>query len=227
MPEMKIVLWSAVCAAAIAFISGLFGRVSFAIVLFRTLLGGGVFGVFSFGILMLLKRFVPEIFEPASGEHPGDASGEESSPVAYPQQGSRVDIVLDGEETEYSSDTEDENPYVQADGQDNDFIEEVREAESEDSPGMVKKAAGVMEKDDAAAASDDILDTYGDLSDVDTLPDLDEFSNSFENTASSQEDDSYIENHKADKTVEMLEGKHDPATVAKAVRTIIRRDQEG
>src|SRR6056297_5201 len=69
-----------------------------------------------------------------------------------------------------------------------------------------------------------------DLSDVDTLPDLEEFSDSFESVAASQESENGNNNgggYSSNDSVDIMGDQQDPATVAKAVRTIIGKDQEG
>ncbi len=230
MPDKKIVLWSAAFAAVLAFISGLFGRVSFAVVLFRTLLGAAAFGVFTFGIAFLLKQFIPELFETAAESAGNGASGKGHEQGDTSHTGGNLNIVLEGEEPSFPVEgKEDAAGSARTGDSDNEFIEEIREADvQENGDGAEKPAAGNTVQASSSADQGDILDDYGDLSDVDTLPDLEEFSDSFESVAASQDGDTFSEkNRDSDNKVDMLEGQHDPATVAKAVRTIIRRDQEG
>ena len=229
MPDTKIVFLIAACAAALAFISGLFGRVSFGIVLLRTLIGGVLFGVFSYGAGVLLKRFIPEIFELSSGKSEEDDHDVPFESAENHERGGNLNIVLEGEDPSYSASDEEENVSFQTDDRDNGFIEEIHELESEAEDSSGKPASkGHSARKAAVSDSADILEDYGDLSDVDVLPDLEEFSDSFESVAAAQNDDSFSEKSRASNNkVDMLEGQHDPATVAKAVRTIIRRDQEG
>lgn len=230
MPDKKIVLWSAAFAAVLAFISGLFGRVSFAVVLLRTLMGAAAFGAFAFGIAFLLKQFIPELFETAAESAAGGDSAKDSEHTDTSRSGSNLNIVLEGEEPSFAVEGNEEvSASTQTGDGDNEFIEEIREDDvHEDGGSEQKSAAGNTVKASNAEEPGDILDDYGDLSDVDTLPDLEEFSDSFESVAASQDGDTFSEkNRDSDNKVDMLEGQHDPATVAKAVRTIIRRDQEG
>ncbi|MDY7027889.1 MAG: hypothetical protein SVR04_06305 [Spirochaetota bacterium] len=230
MPDKKIVLWSASFAAVLAFISGLFGRVSFGIVLFRTLLGAAAFGAFAFGTAFLLKQFIPELFDSAVDSATGGQSGKDTEHADTSHSGGNVNIVLEGEEPSFTVEGKEEaSGFTQAGDSDNEFIEEIREEDvQEDEGGGQRPTAENAVQASNSAETGDILDDYGDLSDVDTLPDLEEFSDSFESVAASQDDDTFSEKSRSsDNKVDMLEGQHDPATVAKAVRTIIRRDQEG
>ena len=230
MPDKKIVLWSAAFAAILAFISGLFGRVTFAVVLFRTLLSAAAFGVFSFGIAFLLKQFIPELFETAVESAAGGQSAGESEHADTSHSGGNLNIVLEGEEPSFTIEGgEDSSGSTQTGDSDNEFIEEIREDDVQETGGSGQKSASENTVQSSTSEEPgDILDDYGDISDVDTLPDLEEFSDSFESVAASQDGDTFSEKSRdSDNKVDMLEGQHDPATVAKAVRTIIRRDQEG
>jgi len=229
MPDKRVVLWSAACAAVLAFISGLFGRVSFGTILLRTFIGAVVFAGLSAGIYILLKQFVPEIFETAGSPSDEDEPSVASESSDTSSQGSNLNIVIDEEGPSYPAEEQGEGPAHESVFSENDFIEEIREegdegAEVADGP----MAAETSRSEKPVSNESDILEDYGDISNLDTLPDLEEFSDSFESVTGGQEDDSFSEqNHGSDNKVDMLEGQHDPATVAKAVRTIISRDQEG
>ncbi|MGC9313211.1 MAG: hypothetical protein ACP5IA_11010, partial [Sediminispirochaetaceae bacterium] len=212
MPDKKIVLWSAVFAAVLAFISGLFGRVSFAVVLFRTLLGAAAFGAFAFGAAFLLKQFIPELFDTAVESAPGGQSSKDSEHADTSHTGGNLNIVLEGEEPSFTAEGKEEaSGYTQAGDSDNEFIEEIREEDAqEDGGGEQKPASENAVQASNSAETGDILDDYGDLSDVDTLPNLEEFSDSFESVAASQDDDTFSEKSRSsDNKVDMLEGQHD------------------
>lgn len=226
MPDKRVILWSAACAAVLAFISGLFGRVSFGTILLRTFIGAVVFAGLSAGIYILLKQFVPEIFETAGGPSDEDEPSVAGESSDSSTQGSNLNIVIDEEGPSYPAEEQGGSFTHESTFSENDFIEEIREEGDESSEGP--KAAETSQPESPESNESDILEDYGDISNLDTLPDLEEFSDSFESVTGGQEDDSFSEqDHGSDNKVDMLEGQHDPATVAKAVRTIISRDQEG
>lgn len=237
MPNIKVVIWSAASAAVLAFIAGLFGRVAFLDLILRTLLGGAAFGLFGAGVSMLLMRFVPEIFEIQEGEEEEFAvsSSESGSEEAQAQQGSNLNIVLDSDEYSYAGEEVEtaaggSGASVSADsyGEDEEFVEEVAEVGGEDAGQVSNSQDGESRTQPAVQAGD--YEEFEDLSDVDTLPDLEDFSDSFESVAAVQdsESDSYGGGgYSSDESVDIMGDQQDPATVAKAVRTIISKDQEG
>src|SRR6056297_401209 len=103
MPNIKVILWSAGCAAVIALLAGLFGRVSIFDLLLRVLIGGAAFGLFGAGVSLLLMRFVPELFEQQESEEEDFTvtRGEAEEKEAGAQQGNNLNIVLDGDEYSY------------------------------------------------------------------------------------------------------------------------------
>lgn len=235
MPNIKVVIWSAAGAAVIAFIAGLFGRVVLLDLLLRTLVGGAAFGAFAAGLSLLLKRFIPEIFEAQEGEDEEFAvsSSESEGETAQAQQGSNLNIVLDGDEYGYPG-QEEAGEAISAESpgydEDEEFVEKVEESSgalSAEGQGEEYQSQPAGQYGDSAVSE---YEEFEDLSDVDTLPDLDEFSDSFESVAAAQdsEEQTYgTGGYSSDESVDIMGNQEDPATVAKAVRTIIRKDQEG
>jgi hypothetical protein len=84
----------------------------------------------------------------------------------------------------------------------------------------------------AAASSNEETD-FADAENVDTLPDLEDFADSFEGVAASQEEGgggemgSYTGGGSSSSNVDVMGDHHDSETVAKAVRTLMKKDQEG
>ena len=72
---------------------------------------------------------------------------------------------------------------------------------------------------------------FGDEENVDVLPDLEDFADSFEGVAASQEGEgemsSYSSGGGSSSSVDVMGDQHDSETVAKAVRTLMKKDQEG
>ncbi|MDZ7795132.1 MAG: hypothetical protein U5P10_16020 [Spirochaetia bacterium] len=246
MPNIKVILWSAGSAAVIALLAGLFGRVTFFDLLLRVLLGGAAFGLFGAGVSLLLMRFVPELFEQQESEEDGftAATSEAGEKEAPAQQGNNLNIVLDGDEYSYGDTAEataenevESGDFVEDEEQ---FVEEVSESEDQSALGrqtetgtahraQVSSDPESSSAEKPAAASADYQE-FENLADVDTLPDLDEFSDSFESVAAAQDSENESNGgggYSSTDSVDIMGDEQDPATVAKAVRTIIGRDQEG
>ncbi len=246
MPNIKVILWSAGSAAVIALVAGLFGRVAFFDLLLRALLGGAAFGLFGAGVSLLLMRFVPELFEQQETEEDGFtvATGEAEEKESPAQQGNNLNIVLDGDEYSYGdiadSAAGNEVDSEQFGDDEEQFVEEV--SDTDDQSGKAEQwaaeAANASQapagpenraEEKTAGASEDYQE-FENLADVDTLPDLDEFSDSFESVAAAQDSEDESNGgggYSSTDSVDIMGDEQDPATVAKAVRTIIGRDQKG
>lgn len=232
---MKTVLFSASGAAVLAFISGLFGRVTFGAMLLRSLFWAGVFGIFSLGVYMLLQKMVPELFEERAEPESEFQDGEEKDEEISSEKGSNLNIVLEGDDPALDnviSDDDGEREEGEGLEDGNEFVEEIQavddESENEESAeddGEKVSAFSSSSADRNQTDDEDVRDR-GAVSDVDTLPDLEDFSDSFESVAASQDSSDHF-TEKSQEGVDLLGEQHDPATVAKAVRTIIGRDQEG
>ena len=246
MPNIKVILWSAGGAAGIALVAGLFGRVAFFDLILRVLIGGAAFGLFGAGMSLLLMRFVPELFEQQESEEEGFAvaTGESEENEAPAQQGNNLNIVLDGEEYSYGETAEStvgsESESEQFGEDEEQFVEEVSETDDQSSSAPQREASTASstqgstgsesrgEEKPTGASAD--YQEFENLADVDTLPDLDEFSDSFESVAAAQDAENESNGgggYSSTDSVDIMGDEQDPATVAKAVRTIIGRDQEG
>ncbi len=259
MPNIKIIGACSIFAFVISLFSGIIGGVGFLTILFRAFLGAVIFGLLGGALLMLLERMIPELFETAGTEDAEDVETEQG------ESGSNVDITLDEEAESYSptpdasggmeaggletggmgsaspetasAETEAEGDRQQNDfrEEDDQFVEEVAEntAGEESGDSFLPHEGGEHEPGGAEG-----------FEEVDTLPDLEDFADSFEGVAASQEEGSegnFSSNSTAgssgglsnlgggasSSSVEVNGDQHDPATVAKAVRTLMKKDQEG
>src|SRR6056297_2299463 len=246
MPNIKVILWSAGSAAVIALVAGLFGRVAFFDLLLRVFLGGAAFGLFGAGISLLLMRFVPELFEQQESEEDGFtvATSEAEEKENPAQQGNNLNIVLDGDEYSYGDTAESTTGSEAESGQfgedEEQFGEEVSNTDDQSALGEQAEAdtansseaplspeRSAVEKPSEDSAN---YQNFENLGDVDTLPDLDEFSDSFQSVAAAQDAENESNGgggYSSTDSVDIMGDEQDPATVAKAVRTIIGRDQEG
>ncbi len=204
MLKIKSTLFVAGAVFIFSFFTGLLSGNTFSVILFRSLTGTVVFTLIISAAVFVIKKTLPELNEII----PQDEKTGSSEDIP----GGNIDIVI-----------EDENPYIRDeaekddDGEDideekllqKDFIEEVEE-ESIDDIGILKNV------DD----SDEVIEVMDDSMNSNSLPELDEnasfFSGSSDSTIGGDND-----------ALNKLGGNVDPGTMAKAIKTILKRDQEG
>ncbi len=150
-----------------------------------------------FGLLAFLLSLVLRTYLPeiyGKGDVPAEP------PAAEP--GSGVDIVIDDRENGENSSSDD------------DLETEV----SEEMP--------VIQEDYAAKVVDDDVSVLSEEGDHDQngLPNIEEFSEVFNNTVENMEEKSSLT---GSVSVDIMGQEQDPGTVAKAIRTIMKKDQEG
>jgi hypothetical protein len=98
MKDWKIIAISATLAFLFSFIPGLIGSVSTGVLLFRAFMGAIVFGLMGFGFSVLLRRYLPELFEFRSSSSRLENDSEivlESDDSSIGQ--STIDISIDDE----------------------------------------------------------------------------------------------------------------------------------
>ncbi len=230
-------------ALALSIIIAAFSRVPLGILLLRALLSGLVFAGLVFAGLRILRQFLPELW----GEAPGGLS-----PAAETALGSRVDIVLPGAD-EVSAETPGASPDSTAS----------RAAPPGEGPLAGAMDTGALQREVASLRSEVLVP--GDsgepgaqgaaprpsvaLDELDTLPDLDGFSDAFSaqgetpGAAGSDFGDAglgasgevgagsdasrYMGPSSSMPTAGAPDAGTDPAVLAKAVQTLLRRDQKG
>lgn len=233
-------------ALALSIIIAAFSRVPFGILVLRAILSGLVFAGLVFAGLRILKQFLPELW----GEDPGSARA--ASPEAEAVLGSRVDIVLPGadEASPELPGAAVESPAsravppgesLAAGAMDTGALQ--REVEDLRSEVLVPGDPGEPGAQGAAPRPSVALD------ELDTLPDLDGFSDAFSaqgETSGSPGSDfgdaglgasgeagagsdasRYMGPSSSMPTAGAPDAGTDPAMLAKAVQTLLRRDQKG
>lgn len=247
---------SLVAAAVAAFLSALVGIVSgvaFAALLLRAVLFGVLFGALAYGGLLLARRVLPGLA--SEGASAGDLDGEGSE-----FRGRTVDIVLPGEAPADFGGNEDELESLP----DGDAAEEAVDASpsppAEQAPRVPAAASRPAARRHPDAVPEEAPEELGSLlepdgtdggpiavpraedpgrvgsDELDVLPDLDGFSDSFapvEYRGATAGPDSKASRRPAggassglsrgDPRTDSL----DPAQLAQAVRTILKRDQKG
>ena len=215
MKDWKIIAISAALAFLFSFISGLLGQVSIGIIFLRAVSGALFFGAFGFGISILLRKYLPEIFELNSGfsSENSEGLGQVDMPSGMSSEADDsvsdrpvIDISIGDEKEQAVSEESSDSRTLPVDGNsnngENELVEEVAET-------------GRTEE------SDDNNQVPGNL---DALPDMGVFSNSFENSVS---EDGGNSSSPGAVTLDIMGEEQDPEFVAKAVRTMVKKDQEG
>ena len=196
-------------AFLLSFISGFLGKVSLGVLILRALIGGIVFGFLALGISVLIRRFLPEIFELQQDSvvitdevHSGESSLPE---IAAASGGSQVDISI-GENEE----------------------ENVQRVSSSEEAGVLEEQSAegtaLVEEIEETGGSDSSSEQSHVPPGLDILPDMGVFSNSF---VGDVKEGSGSAGKAGSPTLDIMGEEQDPELVVRAVRTMVKKDQEG
>jgi len=214
----------------------MFSRVPFGTLLLRALLSGLGFAFLFFGSLWLLKRFLPDLFDETARPQDLNADG---------SLGSVVDIVLPGGE-EDRLDAATHADGLRASNDAPSFMPGIS-AQSVESGELAREVAdlradALVSSDPADSASQGSIAPRPSvaLDELDTLPDLDGFSDSFSDgqpggsvpsdaSGGSPAGDAsrFMGVSDSMPTAGSPDRGKDPVVLAKAVQTLLRRDQKG
>lgn len=192
---------SAGFAFLLSFLVGLFSGVGFGSLLLRALVSGLVFALLAVGAEILFRSLFPELLPAAHGPVP-EASGDDEfrdATESEKQSGGAVDITLDDERESAEGGS---------------FVEEIHGAAPESA-----------EMDEAAEDLEEI-ESVESVESMDELPSLDGFSGSFESDYGDDRGEgpsAAVHSHDVD-VLGMTESADE---VAKAVKTMMKRDQKG
>ena len=202
MLKIKSILFVAGTGFIFSFLSGLFSGNPVTVILFRSIISSVFFTVIVTASVFVIKKAIPELdslFQ-NSGEDTADSS-----------PGGNVDIVIE-DESPYTPVAADEDTHVSAEEEkllQKDFIEEVEEESIDDISVL-----------DQAEDSDEVVEVMDDSMDSNALPELDGnvsfVSGSNESSIEGDND-----------AINKLGGNTDPGTMAKAIKTILKKDQKG
>jgi len=230
--DIKIIIGSAAAAVVFSLIAGIFGGVPFGLILLRMLIGGIIFAGIGAGIGFVLHKFVPELFDTPedSEDETGaniditvDDAGEEPAAEA-PPNGRAED-----ENTEYpdvsvnysAAEADDEVPELNT--AEAEVIEEAEEVGEADFENIGETSNGGEDYDmveEIAAADEDSSEGEN------NLPEMDQFNDSFV-PVDEIDNGSAAKGFSSGDTVDIMGEEQDPAAVAKAVQTFLKKDQEG
>ncbi len=204
MKDWRIIIISAALAFMLSLIFGLLGSVSIGILLIRALSGAVVFGALGFSVSLLLRKYLPELYEiqedhsieikddqPETGVLHIDSADSDNLSVA----GTKIDISID-------------------DGVE---VPAVGVSTGNDTGSKV----GVEEENNLV---DEISEDDQIPANIDTLPDMGVFSNSFEGNMDDIVDGA---SNAGAVTLDIMGEEQDPELVVRAVRTMVKKDQEG
>ena len=238
--DLRASLIASVAAAALSALVGAVAGVPFLAILLRAGAGGLAFGALVYGAIALLRRFTPGLIdEGASGEAVGPAEAEEG-----PEPGSSVNIVLPAEGPGFDGRGEDAfgtEHGAEAGPEAAGGLEELPAAPrgaagAAEDPGGYEFAAGsLVDAEDAepvgaraaAGASPGPAESFDEL---DVLPDLESLSDSFEAAATRSMTRGADDDEGARRPRPTSSGgdrNSDPAVLAQAVRTLLKRDEKG
>jgi len=220
-------------AFALSVIVAIFSRIPLGSLLLRAFLLGVAFAALAFGIQYILRKFLPELFD---GYRPAEAGD------AIPESGSMVDItVQDGDASQdafiprpLGGDAHGDargdalsSPLGPAGGPESATDE--REMEELEREVEDIRSEGLLPQDAQADGSRDrpVRPSVA-LDELDVLPDMDGMSDSFasdivQSNGPGGDDPAGT----ASVTAGSGSGDADPAALAKAVQTLLRRDQKG
>ena len=231
--DLRVSLVAAGAAALLSALIGVIAGVAFLALFFRALLGGLLFGGAVYGCILLLRKNLPGLFEAK-----GDESGAQGQAM-----GAGVDIVLPEEAVSAEAYSPidsaagfDESPSPRRRATAGEGEEEAAELAplDEDSllePERPQRTESTRESAAREASGRDRGPSSG-FEDLDVLPDLEGFSDAFTSAEFSSSRDGTQGNgdetnyHKNSGSRSGQEGL-DPAALAQAVRTILKRDQKG
>jgi hypothetical protein len=238
--DLRASLIASGAAAVLSILVGIISGVEFLPLMLRALLGGLAFGGVVFLALFLLRRFLPELFgaqeeaekplggnvdivlpgevpEPISGAEARDEAAEDveavvdEAPPRRPGRAAAAAPADDGGDEAEAGLSEDVSPFV-------------ADSLLDGPPADEDEGAAVAA---AAAAAAKPLRNHGGLDDLDVLPDLESLSDGFSTSAEADGTSvhEYGESERRPKEGGSR-GDADPAVLAQAVRTLLKRDQE-
>jgi hypothetical protein len=231
--DLRASLFVALGAALLSALVGALAGVLAGWLLLRALIFGAVMGAAALGIVRLARTFFPGLIPDSDGE--GRESGGQAfaAGAAEAPAGSRVDIVLPGGEAEAESFDAD------AEVEEADLVEEARPEAGDGEPTMAEEPSLLDDRGPAASSAPAMppahMGSAGDarapegIDDLDVLPDLDGFTDSFAAAEFSSSGGAPASARAApeDSASSRTSDGLDPASLAKAVRTILKRDQKG
>ncbi|HUX13484.1 MAG TPA: hypothetical protein VMW87_10675 [Spirochaetia bacterium] len=220
----------AAAAFLLSILSGAIAGVGFGLLLLRAIIGAVAFAVVGAGVSIVVARYLPELRSLRGAEEPSDAgrSAGRMVDIVIPEE--PVGEFVDGSEsTEFPEAGDD---VGETDGAD-DFIadslvEEVEELSGDEQPDLPGRRASGTIPGESSEASEEASEMVSEEesrelldADVERLPDIGGLAGSFDGETSRVASESE-KKHSNDST-----GRDDmdPEIIARALRTVLKRDQ--
>ncbi len=207
----------------LSFLVGLISRAGFGRILFRGLISGALFAGVGFGILFLIKKYLPGLASESEAEEPGS----EGIDIVIEDEEPTAPLRAAGRQRRASSPAEDSD-IVRGDDQDdeepsNAFVEEVEERSGETLQEDEEEEISISEPEE------DLIDVADNVN-IDSLPDITDFSGSFSRDTEEEEEseegnDSELSSLGAARK-NRSETDQDPEIIAKAIKTMLKKDTE-
>jgi hypothetical protein len=200
----KLLAGAAGGAFLLSLLVGIVGGVGFGTLLLRALLWAIVFGGLALGADYVLRNFLPELFS-------GSSEAEESAENA-------IDITLEDENPHAPRAEDDVSPSRSVE---TDHVEDA-DFDTADGPPVA------VDTEEAGPASDDDIEELEEVTEAGSrrsdgdLPSFDGVESTFASTEPVSSEPA-----SAPSGVDVLGTEEDPEVVARAVRTLMKKDQEG
>ena len=235
--KLRASLVAAGAATVLSAFVGVIRGVDFFTLFLRAIVGGLCIGAGVFGAILLLQKMVPGLFSKAQ-----DATEPEDFHEIDAQSGTNVDIVLPGDESlvDYPDPSPRGEPsldlHISSPKNGSGRVERMDEATellSEEEASLLEPEGNEGDSQTALPLSEGAENhSSGSVDDLDVLPDLEGYSDSFTSSefASSGSASNNVAkgyNGQGGSTSRPGQEGFDPASLAQAVRTILKRDQKG
>ena len=240
--DLRAPLLVGAVAAGLSMLVGLIAHVSFFPLILRALLFGAVFGALTWGATVLLHSYVPDLFDVAGGGNDvvGSTFGLEEG--ADEQLGGAVDIVLDDREDGglaavgqgFGGSAGPARHPARASVGDEEVLDVAPMGDLTDTEAAEPPIVELAEEAEPAGAIVS-AGAAGGMDDLDILPDLDALAGEYGtfDLAPARSAETFAPSHGAGGddshpgSSAVGTGGSDPATLAAAVRTMLKRDQKG
>jgi hypothetical protein len=212
MRHWKVPAGFAAFGALVSLLAGILGGNPLGVVLVRLILSAIVCAVLGLGFNLIVRRYLPEFFS-------------NPAPVPEVDSGEEVDIVIDEDIPLAAGEPAPEQPFTEQTvvppGEEAEVLEEFQgmEEPGEEDGFLVEEAGAVEEAPGGETAAPTPALPANDFENLDSLPDIDEFSPAAEESAGRPAAS------KMNAEVEEMVRDQDPESLARAVRTFMKKDQ--
>jgi len=232
MGNWKFIAGAALLAGFLSLIAGIFSGSPFTVILLRVVLSSLGLGVISIGAIALIKRFLPELLQVS--EMPTAAAGID---IVIPEENPHRPAEKEGGEETPSPPVEEVEDLLAADEADSHAGSTETEDEGGEEADLLEAVNEIDAHVDDVSDGEEISDSISkgkeeEEASSQALPDIDRLDIGFESSVDNLDDSAQKTGGPAEESfeeaqVDSITANQDPATLAKAVRTFMNKDQEG